>query len=168
MNKLYIFCGIPFSGKTAIAKKLVEKCGFKRIDLDEIKFSLFGKDIRDEQIDKEGWDDVYKKMYKDIEDNLRQGETVINDTGNFTKHERSLVKDIADKLGIETVQVFIDTPVEIARQRLFENRETKLRFDVAEKDFDSTVAEIEPPNDKGVVIYKYPQPIDSWVDEHFR
>ena len=127
MNKLYIFCGIPFSGKTTIAKKLEEKLGYIRIDLDDVKFSLFGNDILDEKIDKQGWDKVYQKMYKQIEDNLKNDKTVINDTGNFTKHERDLVKEIADKLGLETIEVFIDTPTEIARQRLLENKKIKKR-----------------------------------------
>jgi predicted kinase len=168
MNKLYIFCGIPFSGKTTIAKKLVEKFGFVRIDLDDIKFSLFGPDIQDEQIDKAGWDRIYQKMYEQIEDNLRQGKTVINDTGNFTSHERSLVKKIADTLGIETTEVFIDTPAKIARQRWLENKKTGKRFNIRKKDFDSTIAELEPPTGENVLIYRYPGSIDDWIADNFQ
>ncbi|KKS94846.1 MAG: hypothetical protein UV71_C0017G0012 [Microgenomates group bacterium GW2011_GWC1_43_13] len=168
MNKLYIFCGIPFSGKTTIAKKLEEKLGYIRIDLDDVKFSLFGNDILDEKIDKQGWDKVYQKMYKQIEDNLKNDKTVINDTGNFTKHERDLVKEIADKLGLETIEVFIDTPTEIARQRLLENKKIKKRFDVSENDFNSTVSEFEPPEDNNVITYKHPQPIEDWIIENFQ
>jgi predicted kinase len=168
MNKLYIFCGIPFSGKTAIASKLEQKLGFVRIDLDDIKFSLFGKNIRDEQIDQDSWNKIYQKMYEEIEDKLKQGKTVINDTGNFTKHERSLVKNIADKLNLETVEVFIDTPKEIAEQRWLENKKTNIRFDISEKAFNSTLTEMEPPTGKSVVIYKYPQPIDEWITKNFQ
>jgi predicted kinase len=109
-NKLYIFCGIPFSGKTTLAKELEKTLGYKRIDLDEVKFSFFGNEIRDANINQEGWDKIYQEMYKQIEESLKNGETVIHDTGNFTKHERELVKEIADKLGIEAITVFLDIP----------------------------------------------------------
>lgn len=131
--------------------------------MDDIKFSLFGNDIKDEQINQQGWDKVYQKMYKEIENNLKQGKTVINDTGNFTKHERSLVKEIADKLKLETIEVFIDTPKEVARQRWLENKKTNKRFDTSEDDFNSTVIEMEPPRGNNVIKYKYPQPIDVWI-----
>jgi predicted kinase len=168
MNKLYIFCGIPFSGKTTIAKELEKAKGFKRIDLDEIKFSIFGNNIEDEQVDKDGWDKVYKNMYKEIEDNLKEGKTVVNDTGNFTKNERSLVKNIADRLGVETVEVFIDTPVEVARQRWMENKKTIKRFDVSDKDMNLSINEMEPPLGKEVITYKYPQPINRWIANNFQ
>ena len=100
MNKLYVFCGIPFSGKTTIASRLAEKLGFVRIDLDEVKFQIFGVNINDNQIDKTSWDKVYKKMYEEIEANLKAGKTVINDTGNFTKNERTRIKQIAEKQGL--------------------------------------------------------------------
>lgn len=144
-----------------------EKFGFVRIDLDDVKFSLFGKNITDEQIDQNEWNKIYQKMYAEIENNLKQGKTVINDTGNFTKHERGLVKNIADKQGLETVEVFIDVPVEIAQQRWLENKNTNKRFDISEKEFHSTVAEMEPPEGKNVMIYTYPEPIETWIATHF-
>lgn len=168
MNKLYIFCGIPFSGKTTLARRLEEKFGFVRIDLDDVKFSLFGKNITDEQIDQKGWNTIYRTMYTEIENNLKQGKTVMNDMGNFTKHERNLVRKIADKLDLETIEVFIDTPAEIAKQRWQENKNTNKRFDVREKAIDSTISEMEPPEGKNVIIYTYPQPIDTWIADHFQ
>jgi predicted kinase len=101
MVKLYILCGIPFSGKTTLANELVKRLSFTRIDLDEVKFDLFGKDITDEEIDQSGWDKIYQEMYKKIEEALQNGKTVIHDTGNFTKYERSLISDIAKKVGVE-------------------------------------------------------------------
>lgn len=167
MNKLYVFCGIPFSGKTTIAKKLAEKFGFVRIDLDNIKFDIFGTQTTDEEIDQQGWDKIYKRMYEVIEENLRSGKTVIQDTGNFTKHERGLVKKIANDLGIQAIEVFIDTPEEIARQRLVENRKKKKRFDVNLEDFSSAVMEMEPPDGPNTIIYNHPTKIDKWLAENF-
>ena len=61
MNKLYILCGIPFSGKTTLAKEIAKQKGFTRIDLDDVKFDLFGKYIQDKDLKQEDWDKIYQK-----------------------------------------------------------------------------------------------------------
>ena len=166
-NKLYILCGIPFSGKTTLAKKLVEKLGFTRIDLDDIKFELFGKDIMDPQIDQTGWDKVFRQMYREIKQSLAHGKTVVHDTGNFTFHERSLVKHIADELGLESITIFVDIPEKEAHKRLIENRQTKTRFDVVDEDFQSSVNEMEPPgNDERHLIFNWKDNVDKWVENY--
>lgn len=169
MNKLYIFCGIPFSGKTTIAKQIADQLGYKRIDLDDVKFELFGQDVKDSEINQESWDKVYQEMYRRIEVYLSKGETVLHDTGNFTKHERDLVKKIADKLGIDTVTVFINTSEATAKERLLQNRQSNNRFDVSDEDFESTVDEMEPPTEaEKHIVYSSGEPLDQWIDKHFR
>jgi predicted kinase len=164
MVKLYILCGIPFSGKTTLANELVKRLSFTRIDLDEVKFDLFGKDITDEEIDQSGWDKIYQEMYKKIEEALQNGKTVIHDTGNFTKYERSLISDIAKKVGVEYKTIFVYTPIPIARQRLLKNRETNERFDVTDKAFDETVAEMEPPGeDENAITYDSSEFLEEFI-----
>ncbi|HPJ16651.1 MAG TPA: ATP-binding protein [Candidatus Woesebacteria bacterium] len=163
-NKLYILCGIPFSGKTTLAKRLAEKLGFTRIDLDEVKFELFNPNILDVEIDQSGWDRVYQEMYLRIKQVLENGETVVHDTGNFTKAERDLVKKIADQLNIETTTIFVDIPKEEALKRLLENRITKKRFDVDMADFESTTKEMEPPTeDEKHLVFKWTDDVDGWI-----
>ncbi len=111
MGKLYIFCGIPFAGKTMLASKTAQLLGYTRIDLDEIKFQIIGRDVKDEAIDQKGWDRIYQEMYRQIQEALKQGKTVVHDAGNFTAYERGLVRKIADDLGIESTTVFVDTPM---------------------------------------------------------
>jgi len=164
---LIILCGIPFSGKSKLAQELVSRLEFERVDLDEVKFELFGTDIQDVQIRQEGWDRVYQEMYRQIEAHLKDGKTVISDTGNFTKHERDLVRAIGKKQGVAVITVFVDTPIEIAQNRLLENRKTKLRFDVADEDFASTVAEMEPPTEsERHLLYKHTDLIEQWLAQN--
>lgn len=168
MPKLYIFCGIPFSGKSFLAKEVAKRFGFVRIDLDEVKFKLFGKDIEDENIDQRGWDKIYAKTYEKIRDSLKMGKTVVYDTGNFTKHERSLVRDIANKLDIESTTVHVDTPASVARERLANNRKMGQRFDVTDEDFESTVREMEPPDEsENHITYTPDLDFESWIDKNF-
>lgn len=165
MNKLYILCGIPFSGKSTLAKAIVNKLDCERVDLDEVKFQLYGKDIQDGDLEQKDWDIIYRRMYKAIENLLKQGKTVVHDTGNFTKYERSLVRQIADKLGIKNQTIFVDVPKSIAYKRLLENRKRKARFDVTDKDFESTVKEMKPPTkDENPLVFKANYDVDSWIN----
>jgi len=168
MAKLYIFCGIPFSGKSVLSTELAKRLRYARIDLDEVKTDLFGKDVKDTEIEKSRWDSVYEEMYRRIDTALSNGETVIHDTGNFTKHERRLVREIGDKLGIHSITVFVDTPVTIARERWLTNRKTHERFDVADEDFESSITEMEPPDEtEPHIIYAYGQDVSEWIQTHF-
>lgn len=168
-TSLYIACGIPFSGKSYLSQKLVNKFNFSRIDLDEIKFELFGKNVKDQDIDQAGWDKIYQEMYRKIEKNLKLGKIVLNDTGNFTKHERDLVRQVANKLGLKTRVIYVDTPISIARERQQNNRNTNSRFDVTDDDFESTIKEMEPPAaDESPIIYHYPENLDNWISNNFK
>lgn len=166
-NKLYILCGIPFSGKTTIAKRMAEKLGFVRIDLDEVKFDLFNPQILDTQIDQSGWDKIFEEMYRRIRQSLVDGKTVIHDTGNFTRHERRKVQAIAKELGVETLTIFVNIPPEVAHQRLLDNRITKTRFDVADEDFQSTVKELEPPDENEKhLVFNWTDDVELWLEKY--
>ncbi|MFA5894237.1 MAG: ATP-binding protein [Candidatus Shapirobacteria bacterium] len=166
-NKLYILCGIPFSGKTTLAKKMEDKLNTLSIDLDAIKFEFFGNDATDALIGKEGWNRIYQEMYQRIKDALSSGRTVVHDTGNFTKYERDLVRKIAEEQKLESTTIFVDIPTAEAYKRLVANRQTKARFDVPDDDFYGVVEEMEIPdaNEKPLVL-KWNDSFDNWIDKN--
>lgn len=142
---------------------------WKRIDLDEVKFDLFGDDIEDENIDQRGWDKIYQEMYQRIDNALKTGENVVHDTGNFTRTERDIVREIGEKQGIEAMTVFIDVPAEVARKRLQENRQRKTRFDVSDEAFEETIKEMVPPTESEKhITYTQNDLLDSWIAENFK
>src|SRR4030042_3295306 len=122
MTKLYILCGIPFSGKSFLAKEIEKKFGHTRVDLDDVKFELYGENVKDEYLKQKDWDILYREGHRKVESLLQKGKTVVYDTGNFTKHERNTVRQIANRLGIEITTIFVDTPKQIAYERLSKNR----------------------------------------------
>lgn len=169
MNQLIILCGIPFAGKTVFAKTLENKFNFKRVDLDEIKFKLFGPNITDEDIDQKGWDAIYQNMYQEIEMLLQKGDNVVHDTGNFTQNERGLVQDIAKSLNISFKTVFIDTPTDVALKRLQANRENQKRFDISDQAFWEAVAEMEKPGEEeNSMTYSGKKQTEEWIKSHLQ
>jgi len=165
---LYILCGIPFSGKSVLAKELAKIKNWERIDLDKVKFEIFGDDVKDEDLIQEQWDQVYQKMYKKIQDSLEQGQTVIHDTGNFTKHERQLVRDIAEKLNIPSTTIWVKTSEKISLERLRVNKKTKDRFEVSETNFKEAVDEMEIPDDnENLLIFDGVSSVAKWIQQTF-
>lgn len=165
--RLYILCGLPFSGKTVFAQELSKIKGWTRVDLDDVKFSLFGHQIADEELVQKDWDLVYQVMYKEIQDQLTKGCTVIHDTGNFTKHERDLVREIANEAGATTAVIWVNTPKSLAQERLLANRASGHRFDVSDVDFDSAVNEMEPPDtSENFLIYDTSQSLKDWIAQN--
>lgn len=168
-NKLYILCGIPFSGKTTLAKKMENKLNTLSIDLDAIKFEFFGNEATDSQIGKEGWNRIYQEMYQRIKDALSSGRSVLHDTGNFTKYERDLVRNIAEEQKVESVTIFIDIPTAETYKRLANNRQTKARFDVPDEDFYGVVEEMEIPAPTEIhLVLKWNDDFDKWIDSNIK
>ena len=168
MNKLYILCGLPFSGKSTLSKELAKRLGFTRIDLDDVKFELLGDDVNDDDIAQQDWDRIYQEMYRRIESALKEGKNVIHDTGNFTKYERGPVRQTADKLRRETKTIYVDTPKEVCFERLLNNRKTKERFDISDEAFQSTVEEMEVPStDENTILFHTDSSLENWISENF-
>jgi len=166
MLHLYIMCGFPFAGKSTLSKRIAEVKGFTRIDLDEVKVELVGN-AKEEDITQTQWDEVYKNMYAQIESTLKEGKTVIQDAGNFTRYERGLVKAIADKLNLESTTIFVDTPLEVARSRWMGNKASKERFDINVTSFEGAVAEMEIPDEhEHHLVYHEGELIDTWISEN--
>lgn len=165
---LYILCGLPFAGKTTLAKELVKRFGFLRVDIDEIKHELgFGNKNDDELLQSE-WNNIYQEAYKRVKNNLAAGKTVINDTGNFTRHERDVLRKIADTLGIRSMVIYLDIPVTVVKKRWLENKKTKERFDISEQSLDITTQELQLPTaDEHVIYYDQTIPLGEWVKNHF-
>lgn len=142
---LIILCGIPFAGKSTFANYLSAKRGYRLIDLDEIKFRLFGEAITDQELHRSDWDLIYQSMYQELEDALKASLSVIHDAGNFTRHERSLVSRIASNMHRTYITIYINTPVQVALKRLHLNRISNNRFDISDEAFHNAVHEMEPP-----------------------
>lgn len=148
---------------------MVKQLGATRIDLDEIKFAIFGKDIVDEDLNQKDWDQVYEKMYPEIEDVLKSGQSVIHDTGNFTKYERGLVRKIGEKTKARIFTIFIDTPYKVCKSRQEENKITNKRFKVSDESFESAVNEMElPGKDENPLVYKNGTSHSEWIKENFK
>ncbi len=93
MNKqrLYILCGLPFSGKSTLAKELVRQFGWVRVDLDQINSERGLGGLGNDDISNNDWRITYQMSYDAVDKALKEGKTVINDTTLLENSEISSV-----------------------------------------------------------------------------
>ncbi len=120
---LHLFCGLPGSGKTTLAKKIESETGAIRLCPDEWMGSL-GIDMFDDTTrDKLEW-----RLWRLAKDLLRQGQSVIVENGFWTRAERDerrkQIKDINTKIAMH----YMDVPFEELLRRI-SIRNTQTAYD---------------------------------------
>lgn len=169
MNKpyLYLLCGFPFAGKTTVARKMVNELGFRRVSIDEINNE---RGVWDEEkgLSPEEWTKTYQEAYRRIDALLSQGESVIDDSANFTREQRDCLRAIAHAYDATSVVIFLDTPLAEAQRRWQENRQTTVRADVRDSDFVHVIEHFElPTEDEQVLCYDGTISVEEWMDLTF-
>lgn len=163
-QKQFLLVGLPFSGKTTLAREIENRLGFTRVNVDEIKQEFGYGDITDDKVSDEEWKRIFEELDNRIEKVLKSDKTILNEYAWITKEWRNRARNIASKLGIKTYVIFLDTPPEVVTQRWIENKKTHERFDVSEIDFNECLRDFEKPTeDENVIIYKNKENLDTWI-----
>jgi predicted kinase len=167
-SRLYILCGLPFAGKTTLAKELVKQFGFMHIDVDQINTS-FGVGLSGAAISPEPWERTYIEAYKQLKVALDFKCSVIFEGANYTKELRDRLKAIAAVQGVESQVIYVDISESEARQRLLDNRVMQHRHDIRDDNFALVVTYFEPPTQEEQVIYfQQSEPLDEWIMQNFK
>lgn len=104
--------GLPGSGKSTIAKKMVEEEGFKRINKDDLRA----------MIDASKWSKLNEKNIIEARDLLvinclDGGYNVVVDDTNLDSSHRDALIEIAGNCDAEFEEIFVDTPVMVCIER---------------------------------------------------
>jgi len=81
---LWILCGLPYSGKTSLSRKILESTDCVYVSIDEILDELGYDWDSDKLPDEAGWKHIFEISYKKAQDALKSGSSVLYDSTNHT------------------------------------------------------------------------------------
>lgn len=139
-SKLYIICGLPFSGKSFNGKKIAELTNGQFLSYDELWKEMFDKTGKDFP-----WIELTRIAHSRISEALMKNTSIVYDTLNDTIANREVLRNLARDNNSEAVTVYINTPMEVITIRRKENEETKVRHSVPEDKFQEAADRFEAP-----------------------
>ena len=151
MPTLYVMCGLPFSGKTTLAKMIADHKEAQLIAFDWIwaqERPMFTPDI-----DKvEEWKTVLNVAHERIRQTLDSKKSVVYDDVNQTRDQRDVLRQIAKDSDSAFVIVHLNTPLELIREREAKNKMSKERHQVASVNFEKALRYWEDPTEEEDVV----------------
>jgi predicted kinase len=167
VSKLIVVCGLSFAGKSTLAREISARFGYTEVDVDATKVDLHGPGIHDEQLTQDEWTLIYRETDDRMLGHLRSGESVVDGSRNFRKHERDQARQIAERAGADLVVVYVDTPEAVVRRRWAENKANPTRRVVSDTELREIIAAIEAPTaDERPLVCRHGDTISDWIADH--
>lgn len=103
---LYMFVGLPGSGKSYYTRKLMKKTGASVHSSDDIRKELYG----DERIQGDG-NTVFNILHSRVKEDLREGKSTIYDACNISYKRRMAFLQELNNIPCKKVCIFVATPL---------------------------------------------------------
>lgn len=149
--ELVATCGIPFAGKTTLARELAARRECALVSVDAIVAER-GIDLGADAGNQAGWARAMAEGLQRVRGHLAAGEPVVYDTANHTRRNRDRCRRVARQHGAAFRCIWLDVPVAVARERQLANRANPHREDVPDAAFREIVEQFEPPLDEPDVV----------------
>ncbi|KXK00611.1 MAG: Shikimate kinase [Parcubacteria bacterium OLB19] len=149
---LFIMCGLPYAGKSHIAKQLRSETSISYISIDDI-FHAKGFDWDTDKLpNEEGWQQIFTESYESTRQLLMSGNNVLYDSTNQTKESRDKLRNIANSVGADTYVVYVNAPISTIWQRWEENNSNHQRSVVSRDLVQTTIDMFEEPSEEEKVF----------------
>jgi len=145
-------CGLAFSGKSTLAQEIAEHTvgeiiAFDKLWVEEDKIKPVPKNA-------DGWRHIRKVAQEKILKTLKEGKSVIYDDNNAKREHREELRNLAKQAGVESIVVYLDTPLEIIRAREEANKDSQNRHEVEPHNFQKVLGDLEiPARDEKSLIF---------------
>ena len=155
-------CGLAFSGKSTLARKIAEHTDSKLVAFDK----LWVEQDKEKPVPKgvEGWRYIRDLAQRNVLDYLQAGKSVVYDDNNPRKEHREELRDVAKKAGIDAVVIYLDTSLDVIRVREEANRSSQDRHDVEPENFEKVMKDLEVPTaDENTIVFTPEMNIEDFI-----
>jgi len=156
---LYIFSGLPGTGKSTLAKNIAKLSGAVYIRIDTIEQGI--RDLCNFNVQGEG----YRLAYRIAADNLKIGNSVISDQCNPVNFIRKEWNDVAIKNNCGYINIEILCSDKEEHKNRIENREAEVENLKLPAWEEVTEREYEPWNEERIVIDTANKTIEECTNE---
>lgn len=160
MATVFLMCGLTFSGKTTVAKRIASEFDCDYLSLDDIndERGLWGG----HGIPAEEWERTHQIALERMSEQLEQGACVVVDDTNNLRWLRDRFRAAADRHDSEVVLVYVAAPIEEIRRRMTQADRTGERRAVSGDVLEEHVESFEEPaNDESPIVYRLGEELDE-------
>lgn len=159
---LFILCGLPYSGKTTLSHRMVERLRCELVSIDTMKASRGLSDVWEEMTAAQ-WQSIFEEARSTTRNALAARRDVVYDSANQDRASRDVLRALAREALADTVVVWIDAPPELVGARWSAAGE-RLGPRLPEWAMRAALQTYEPPTDEDDVIrLDGSASIDHWL-----
>ena len=156
---LVIMSGMPYAGKTYLSKSIASALGFERVSHDDIWEEMNRADNK-----WPSFEQTDKVARQRIADSLDQGIPVVADQLGEVRWYRDELKELALGHGAKPVLVYVNTPLDIRKERQERNRLSGELHHVSKKRFFAWQDTFETPmRDEQLIIFTPQNDTSEWI-----
>lgn len=162
--QLYVLCGLPFSGKTTLARALARQLQIEHIEVDAVHQER-GVFAAGRPLGPQDWRAAYLRSLRRAARALRQGRSVIFDATSHRRAQREQLQRLAQANGATMTIIFLDLPHTEINRRRAANLHAPQRLAIPDAEFYRVAEQFEPPQpiDGVVVRYTAQQSFETWI-----
>jgi predicted kinase len=152
-TRLVLICGLPASGKSALARQLAPKIPAIRLNKDEWAIQL-GADLWDEEFRLR----LERQLWLHSQELLAQGQSVILEWGHWARVERDEKRLGARALGVGVELHYLDVPLEELIERA-ERRNASREWTISpitRAHFEEWATIFQPPDEEELLLFDKP------------
>ena len=156
-------CGIAFSGKTTVAKRLSEALGCAYVSLDDINAErgLHGG----EGVAVDEWEKSHSVATERMKQLMAHSEDIVLDDTSCFRWLRDRYKGLADENGYLAELVYLDVRLQDVQARMARNSLTASRRPIEAKIFAEHVRRFEAPQvDEAATVLRDSEEISRWIE----
>ena len=160
-------CGTAFSGKTTVAKQLVQALGCAYVSLDEINAErgLHGG----EGIAVEEWERTHQIALERMRELMARGEDIVLDDTNCFRWLRDRYREVACGKEYIAELVYLEVPLQEVQARIARNTMTAGRHSIESDVFGEHVRGFEVPhNGEVATVLRNAEDVSRWIESKCR